>query len=53
MASALTNDLWPAAGLLRRPRHEDDPLDAIRGIIVGSLISLFAFWLPLAVALTG
>ena len=51
MAHTLTNDVWLEAGFLRRPRHDDDALDAIRGIILGSLVSLLVFWLPLAVAL--
>jgi hypothetical protein len=32
------------------PRTEEDSLDAIRGIIHASLISLAFFWLPLALA---
>lgn len=30
----------------------DDQLDAIRGILFGTLLSVVGFWLPLAVALT-
>ena len=49
---ALLNDPWAATGTLRRPRSDDDPLDAIRGIILGTLLSLATFWMPLAFALT-
>lgn len=36
----------------RQPRMAgDDPLDSIRGIIAGALISILAFWLPLALVL--
>jgi hypothetical protein len=49
---ALSNDPWSTAGTLRRPRRDDDPLDAIRGIIMGTLLSLATFWMPLAIALT-
>ncbi|MGE5170565.1 MAG: hypothetical protein ACM3JC_09355 [Rudaea sp.] len=38
----------PARIALRR--WEEDPLDAMRGIIHASLISLMFFWLPLAIA---
>jgi hypothetical protein len=51
MEYMLTNDVWPAAGLLRRPDVEGDPLDAIRGIIMGTLISVLVFWIPLGIAL--
>ena len=52
MAYMLTHDFWPAAGSLRRPYSDDDPLAAMRGIIMGSLLSILGFWLPLAIALT-
>lgn len=51
MAYILTHQFWPATGSLRRPYSDDDPLAAMRGILMGSLISLVAFWLPLAFAL--
>jgi hypothetical protein len=36
----------------RQPRTAgDDPLDSIRGIIAGALISILGFWLPLALVL--
>ena len=52
MAYTLTKEIWSAAGLLRRPVVDGDPLDAIRGIIIGSLLSVLLFWMPLAIALT-
>ncbi|MDQ2915993.1 MAG: hypothetical protein M3R40_02330 [Pseudomonadota bacterium] len=51
-ANALTNDVCPPGGFWRRPSGDDGALDAIRGIIVGTLVSVLAFWLPLAIALT-
>ena len=52
MPYMLTNDVWPTAKFLRRPYVDDDPLDAIRGIIMGTLVSMLMFWMPLAIALT-
>ena len=52
MAYTLTNELWPHAGFMRRPYPDDDPLAVIRGIIMGSLVSVLGFWLPLAILLT-
>lgn len=52
MAYILTNDLWLTAGSLRRPFADDDPLAAMRGIMMGTLLSLLVFWMPLAIALT-
>jgi hypothetical protein len=52
MMSTATNGLWPIAGIVRRRRHDDDPLAAMRGIIFGTLVSIIAFWMPLAIALT-
>lgn len=51
MAYTLTKEIWSAAGLLGRPLV-DDPLDAIRGIIIGALLSVLLFWMPLAITLT-
>ena len=31
----------------------DDALDAIRGIMAGTILSVLLFWIPLAIALTG
>jgi hypothetical protein len=40
----------------RAPRRErlrsDDPLDAARGTLFGLMLSVLAFWLPLAFVLT-
>ena len=52
MAYILTNDLWLTAGSLRRPFADDDPPAAMRGIMMGTLLSLLVFWMPLAIALT-
>jgi hypothetical protein len=52
VAHVLTNHLWSTAGVLRRPHRDDDPLDAIRGIMMATLLSLITFWMPLAIALT-
>lgn len=51
MAHILTHDAWPPAAASRQSDVRDDPLDAARGIIVGVLISILGFWLPLAIAL--
>lgn len=51
-AYTLTKEIWPAAGPWRRSLVDDDPLDAIRGIIMGTLLSILVFWMPLAIALT-
>ena len=52
VAHVLTNDVWSTAAVLRRLHRDEDPLDAIRGIIMGTLLSLITFWMPLAIALT-
>jgi hypothetical protein len=40
----------------RAPRRErvagDDPLDAARGILLGLMLSVLGFWLPLALVFT-
>lgn len=51
MVYILTNDVWLTAGSLRRPYGDDDPLAAMRGIMMGTLLSLLTFWMPLAIAL--
>jgi len=51
-AAAFTINLWLAAASSGpRPRN-DDALAAMRGIVSGVLLSMLAFWLPLAVALS-
>ena len=49
--NTVPNGVWPLAGIVRR-HHDDDPLAAMRGIIFGTLVSVIAFWMPLAIALT-
>jgi hypothetical protein len=41
----------PAIAFPSRP-DSNDGLDAIRGVITGTLLSLLAFWLPLTLLLT-
>ena len=48
----LTNDAWLSACLRSRLSGDDDPLDALRGITLGSLLSMLMFWMPVAIALT-
>lgn len=50
-AAAFTINLWLAAASLGPPLRNDDALAAMRGMVSGVLLSLLAFWLPLAVAL--
>jgi hypothetical protein len=50
-AAAFTINLWLAAASSGPPRRNDDELDAMRGIVSGVLLSILAFWLPLAIAL--
>jgi hypothetical protein len=52
MAHTLTTRLWPSTAKARPLPSEDDPLDAIRGIIFGVLLAIVGFWLPLAFVLT-
>jgi hypothetical protein len=33
--------------------YYDDALDAIRGVMAGTILSILLFWIPLAIALTG
>ena len=48
----LTNDAWLSACLRSRLAGDDDPLDALRGITLGALLSMLMFWMPVAIALT-
>lgn len=50
-AVALTVNLWLAAASSGQPCRNDDPLDAMRGITTGVLLSTLVFWFPLAIAL--
>jgi len=52
VAHTLTNEAWLSACLERRLAGDDDPLDALRGITLGALLSTLMFWMPLAIALT-
>jgi hypothetical protein len=53
MAHAITeSELWPDVGFSPRPVRDKDALDAIRGVIAGTVLSVLGFWLPLAVYLT-
>ena len=51
MAVTLVDDAWPSALLLRRLSGDADPLAALRGIMLGALLSILAFWMPLAISL--
>lgn len=52
MAVTLVDDVWPSASLLCRFSGDADPLAALRGIMLGALLSILAFWMPLAISLT-
>ena len=52
MAHTLTKEAWLSACLQQRLAGNDDPLDALRGIALGALLSTLTFWMPLAIALT-
>lgn len=52
MIYTLIDDAWPSASLLRSLAGDDDPLDALRGIMMGALLSMLTFWMPLAIVLT-
>jgi len=51
MAHALTSEVWPDVGYSPQPPREEDALDAIRGVIAGTVLSVLGFWLPLAIVL--
>ncbi|MEO8537350.1 MAG: hypothetical protein ABI533_07470 [Betaproteobacteria bacterium] len=51
MAYLMTNEAWLAAGFLPRRFIEEDPLDALRGVATGAVLSVLLFWMPLAIAL--
>ena len=51
MPYTLAPDVFSATGYARR-QGDEDPLDAIRGIMMGTLLSILAFWMPLAITLT-
>jgi hypothetical protein len=41
-----------SATYVRRPPFREDALDSIRGVMIGALLSIAGFWLPLAFVLT-
>jgi len=51
MPYTLAPDVFSATRYARR-QGDEDPLDAIRGIMMGTLLSILAFWMPLAISLT-
>jgi len=52
MAHTLIHSLAGTRAPRRERRVVDDPLDPIRGILVGLAFSVLGFWLPVALALT-
>jgi hypothetical protein len=52
MANAISRPFFGSARFRPRLHYGDDPLDAMRGVIFGSLLSLVLFWFPLAPVLT-
>jgi hypothetical protein len=50
MAQVLTARIASARAPIRLARGGEDPLEAMRGIIRASVVSLLFFWLPLAIA---
>ena len=52
MAVTVVDDAWLTASLLRRFSGDADSLSALRGIMLGALLSILAFWMPLAISLT-
>ena len=51
MAVTVVDDAWLSASLLRLS-DDADSLAALRGIMLGALLSILAFWMPLAITLT-
>jgi hypothetical protein len=49
MPARLADEAWPS--LLRRLSGDADPLAALRGIMLAALLSILAFWIPLAISL--
>jgi hypothetical protein len=52
MAHALAHGIRRPRTGGKRARFMEDALDPIRGILIGTLLSIAGFWLPLALALT-
>ena len=51
MAHAMVCELHRTTAGGRRPATADDPLSAMRGILLATLLSLGGFWLPLTLAM--
>jgi len=52
MANAISRPVFGSVRFRPCAIYGNDPLDAMRGVIFGSLLSLALFWLPLALVLT-
>lgn len=52
MAHTLAHDMRTTASRVRRPLPREDVLDPVRGILIGALLSIAGFWIPLAYLLT-
>jgi hypothetical protein len=50
MATAISRPFFGNVRLRPSVNHGDDQLDAMRGVIFGSLMSLLLFWLPVFLA---
>lgn len=51
MAHALSHRAATPTHRVSRPVPRDDALAPIRGIVIGALLSIVGFWLPLALVL--
>ena len=51
MAHSMVHGVRTPVTYVRRPPPREDALDPIRGIMLGALLSIAGFWLPLALAL--
>jgi hypothetical protein len=51
MAYTLTQSIGASHFSWRRSDAADDPLAPMRGILVGTVLSVLGFWLPLALML--
>jgi hypothetical protein len=50
MATAISRPSFGNVRLRPTVNHRGDPLDAMRGVLFGSLTSLLLFWLPVFLA---
>ena len=58
MNCLLIQEVRSSPALFARARGQstamvDDPLDPMRGVLIGTLMSVLGFWLPLALVLAG